>query len=118
MRTVKKICIRINPSRMVAVILMMTSVVNLLIVRAVLEVSDSPATTVQPRPFLTVTFQITSATFSNPLTPALPVTETITQTAEPTFTNTPTATVTLTSTDTPTATPTVCVPRSDWLVYI
>src|SRR5262245_3731132 len=104
MRKVKKICIRITASRMVAAILVVTSVVNLIIVRAVLEVSASPASTMEPRGLLTVTFQTPSATISSLLPTATSITQTVTQTAEPTFTNTPTETATFTPTDTPTPT--------------
>lgn len=131
----RKICFRLNTHRIAMAVLMATSAVNLIIVRAV---SESPASSVpatltpvltalsSPSPSLvTTSIEVHISTFT--LTPTYVPTET--PSATPTYTFTPTSTVTqtpsvtptytFTSTNTPTLSPSPfpCMPQNTWPLY-
>lgn len=113
----KKICIRITLRRLVAAILAASTVVNLIIVGAVLVAAapqDSPTmtetstlTAVLAPPIGTMTFVVHTATIELLIT------------STPTNTPSATPTETLTATATPSIPPvwTACVKRFDWPVY-
>jgi LysM repeat protein len=122
----RKVCCRITPGRIVGMVLLAASAVNLVIVGAAFDASFSEAV---PTDTATVTpFPITTTSFPSPgtvnNTPTVTLMPSETPTPTSTFTSTPTATFTstmtstATSTDTPSPMPTVCVPRYDWPIYM
>lgn len=126
MKKVRKICCRITPRRILGAIVVTASIVNLVIVATVLDVSASTIAntvtvtrTINP---VTMTFFAPTATQgilpSITLRPTEERTHTPTLTATVTSTFTPTATSTPTSTSTASPTATMCTPWSWWPVYI
>jgi|GEM_PF-1802998 len=114
MQKVKRICLRITPGRIIAAILMATSAVNLIIVKAAFDISSVASSPLGPD--LTTTFSLATATGTQSPSSTSPPTPTITLTPQASATIGPSETPTLTPS--PTLTPTLCVPRSDWFVYV
>lgn len=125
MKKVRKLCCEITPRRIIATVLVAATLVNLIIVGAVFEVSGSVAAptltdtqTIHPA---TMTFFAPTATQgilpSITLRPTEEPTQTPTSTATFTSTFTPTETGTPTSTATALPTATTCAPWYWWSVY-
>jgi LysM repeat protein len=124
MRKARKICCRITPRRIMGGVLIAATVVNLIIVGAVYQVSVPdvvPTITASPTSSpIAFTFVPPSVEIPTQisLTPTGLPTQTYTATPTDTPTLTPTETFTPTSTDTPSPTPTQCVPQYSWPVYV
>ena len=120
----RKICCRITPRRIMGGILIAATVVNLIIVGAVYQVSVPdvvPTITASPTSS-PIVFTFVPPTVEIPtqisLTPTNVPTQTYTATPTDTTTLTPTETSTPTSTNTPTPSPTQCMPQHSWPVYV
>jgi len=120
MQKIKRICLRITPSRIFAAILLAASAVNLIIVKAAFDASSVAASSSSDAALtasnLTATSTVITATMDQAISSTSPPTLTATLTPEDTVTVTPSESPTFTFTVAPTST--VCVPRSNWFIYI
>jgi LysM repeat protein len=128
MQNEKKICCRITPRRILGAIVLAATVVNLITVGAVFQVTvpeSAPTDTVtatQATDFMTGTFAVLTATEGITPTPTWTPTATATLTSmfTATYTSSPTSTETATSTvtNTPSPSSTPCYPKYEWPVYV
>lgn len=118
MQKVRKICCRITPRRILGSILVAASLVNMIIVGVVFEVSlpaaIPPINTIGSSAAATKTFFVPTATAAESTPTTLVPSSESTQTASSTATETSTATNTATNLPSSTA----CAQRYDWPIYI
>lgn len=107
----KRICIRITIRRIVGFILAASTVVNLIVVGAVVAAESTPA------PPTMISSPSMTSVLTNTMTPTVIFTYTATAEVTATPTVTPTYTLTATETLTDTPGPTPCMPRYDWPTY-